>query len=94
MTQRCVLIGESSRRVVVIHMVIRSRTKNEIFDLTLDVERIEVQAIVRDSEDELNPEYFRTIRITCSDGEILEILCTAPHKEKLEVSAYEELPES
>jgi hypothetical protein len=52
--------------------------------LSLGVAKIEMDAISRPREDAIDYLYFRTIRFTTSDGEILEVFCEATDTEDLQ----------
>jgi hypothetical protein len=53
--------------------------------LSLGVAKIEVEAISRPSDGGIDFTYFRTIRFTTVDGEVLDVFCEATAKEDLKL---------
>ena len=68
------------------------RISADKFNISLDVAKIEVEAIVKPSEDDSDPSYFRTFRFTTYDGEVLEVFCSAGDEAYLHTREVAELP--
>ena len=61
-------------------------------DLNVDVDKIEVDPIRSDEEAE-EPQYFRTIRVTTTSGQAVELSCSATRPEALEIQTVKRLPQ-
>ena len=68
------------------------QVSGEKLNITLDVTKIEVKAIVKPGEDDSDTTFFRTFRFTTYDGEVLEVFCTAGYEEYVQIQEVEALP--
>jgi hypothetical protein len=68
-------------------MQLHIRSEKDKVVVPADVTKIEVSDIVTPPEEEIVGIYFRTIRFVSSDGEAIEVSCSARDKEELRVHA-------
>ncbi len=62
------------------------------FSVALDIAKIEVEAISKPSEDDVDETYYRTFRFTTFNGEVLEVLCSAGDETFVQMQEVATLP--
>jgi hypothetical protein len=68
------------------------RISADKLNISLDLAKIEVTAIVKPSESDSDGSYLKTFRFTTSDGEVLEVFCSAGDEAYLQTQEVAELP--